>query len=173
LLLAIAVFAIAGAANILSSALTPATSGTTPSVPYSSLVSSVEYILLFAIFGAILGVIGRSLLGKPRAREKQLALADRFQRPSVYTRWAVWGLFALGVILTILGGLSIFFPSSSFIGGLPQAVITLGDGLVFFALWGIVGGVADLLHAYAYADQPLAAPANPWSVTTPTGGGSK
>jgi hypothetical protein len=154
-LLAVAVFGIAWLATSLSSALSPSGSGATPLVETSLLLSPAEFVIAIAIVGAILGGAGRAFLSRPRTREAQLGPGDPYWGPSRYARWATWAVFAVALVVSVLGAVTLIPKGGSFLGGVARSANLLGDGLILFALWAIVGGVADLLHAVAYAQQTM------------------
>lgn len=171
---AIAILAISGEVSTVGSAVAPGAVSSS-SISFPNFISDLEVILVSAIIGVVLAGVGKSLLSRPRDREKQIPRADRFQRIATYSNYGADGLYAVGVIFMVLPILSLFNPGTGIAPTFMAMADLFGYGLVFLALGAAVGGIRDLFHAYAFAELPppvapspaAVAPAVPVSATPP------
>lgn len=171
IVLAIAVWATASYLVTVSNSIKPSSSSSsTPSVTFSNLIFSAEFIIIYIIVGVALGIVGRVLLTRPRTLEHQVPRSDRYERLSRYTGYASTGLYVIGVILVVLIAFTYFTGGVSFISSQSKANL-FGYGVIFLSLGVILSGFRDMFHAFAFAEQPMppaaAPPPAPAPMTTP------
>lgn len=156
--LAVAVWIIAeGIGSVIISNPGNPTSNTDQVFHLPATVPLVEWVAITGIIGFVLGFVGQTLLAAPVAVERSIPRTNRYERASIFVHIGALVLLALGFVLSVLGALQGFVPryAINLGGGYAGSVGVIGYGFVLFAIWAFVGAASEMLHAFAYAEQPL------------------
>ncbi len=154
--LALSVFYAATYLTTIGNSITPSSSsGAIPNVKYTNFIASVEYILILVIIGVIIGIVGRVLLKRPHELERLIPRSDKFERTSRYLGYAATALYVVGVLLDVIIVFEYFSGGISFIPSTEDKANFFGYSVIFLGLGVILGGLRDMFHAWAFAEQPI------------------